>query len=967
MKTVSLPKPSISSLPFAVKKSVSTLPHIPPVSISSQCISQLGSNIFQTFFDLPFSKFVNKVARIDQKLDNIRHFIIQYGKEKKVDNLLAYLKELEPHYLKKIGHDFLQITCRKTSKNLGIKAYFDLIECIITKFEFDKYYLKAFFVVTRSLDQIQEMFGMLRRWNNSKEDEINEDKLNMMLNFFLVSIEKLTTQQRAADVESLFEFIEDEDDLRLEGNNLLLKSLSIYIIFLINRRENLAKIEDKFKYLTTLELNPSEIFYNKLLEVLTKNFRNDDLHFFILSQMPKKKIKPSLVTYNTILTIVSMSKSFSKCMDIFNKIIESGLSPDSYSLALLVRSLKQSTDVTKESVEEILEIQAEYDIKMDTVLCNSMIDVFMTLRFNSEAMKIYLRMKQQKDIQIDNITFNSLIRGFSRNGMFEEASLIYEEMKRDFPHIMPNRIIFNSLMDASLKIERLDVAMGLFMEMQKFEISPDSFTYSILLNGLKQANASERIIKKTLVSIKQILDISDFKLDEIFFNCILDTCSKYEIFDMMDYFYKIMKQKKIPESDITFGILIKAYGKIGNFKKAEGLFNEMMQSNLRINNITYGCVLDACAKNGKMDEALKIFQKLQENFLHLNSVVFTTIIKGYINADQLEDGIKFFKQIKMHEELEGMLITYNCGLDAYVRLHKTKDAVVLFEEIENKFGADLVSYSTILKVFIHNNNKDMAYSYFLKLLNSEIKADVSIVNLFLDSCANYTDYRMALKIYEQADLHKIKPNEITFGIMIKVYGFSKEVKKAFDLIPVMKAYNITPSIIVYTNLVHISFYNRNFRKVEAAYSMFKNDRLKGDRLLYSKLIDGFLRFKDVARALKYLRFAHQERCPIKKEVWEKLDRIVKPDDPVRTKLDECKGFQEKRVVRKGFERMLKDRKRSLGKSTKGVRRQIVPKTSGNDSNISKRFFGKKRNDEMNKPQSGGKPTRLFNFRSRVTQ
>lgn len=963
MKTVSTPTPKLSSLPFAIKKSASIVPHIQPVTLSSQCISELGSNIFQTFFDLPFSKFANKLARIDQKLDNIRHFIIQYGKEKKVDNLLAFLRSLEAVYFRRIGHDFLQITCRKTSKNLGIHAYFSLIECIISKFEFDKYYLKAFYVVSRTLDQIREMFGLLRTWGDSGR-EMDESKLGLMLNFFLVSVEKLTTQQRAVDLEALFEFIDEEDDLRLEGNNLLLKSLSIYIIFLINRRESLARIEDKFKYVAQLDLQPSEIFYNKLLEVLTKNFRNDNLHFRILEQMQLRGIKPSLVTFNTILTIVSMSKSFAQCMRVFELILEHGLRPDSYSLALLVRSLKQSTDVSRESVGQILEIQKEHEIALDTVLCNSMIDVFMGLKFNDEAMKIYLRMKQQKDLVIDSITFNSLIRGFSRNGMFEEASVIYEEMKRDHPHIIPNRIIFNSLMDASLKIERLDVAMGLFMEMQRFEISPDGFTYSILLNGLKQANASERIIKKTLVSIKQILDISDFKLDEIFFNCILDTCSKYEIFDMMDYFYRIMKAKKIPESDITFGILIKAYGKIGNFQKAEGLFNEMMRSNLRINNITYGCVLDACAKNGKMDEALKIFEKLRENHLHLNSVVFTTIVKGYINAEQFRDAVDFFDQIKMHEELEGMLITYNCGLDAYVRMGDIDQATKLFDEIERKFGADLVSYSTILKVFIQNERKEKAYTYFVKLLNSDVKADVSIVNLFLDSCSNRNDFKLGLKIYEKADLHKIKPNEITFGIMIKIYGFSKDLKKAFDLIPVMRAYDIIPSIIVYTNLVHISFYNRNPRRVGEAFSMFKKAGLKGDRLLYSKLIEGFLRMKDSKRALKYLTFAHQEKCPIKKEVWEKLDKIVKSDHSMRVKLDECKNFKERRVMRKGFDRALKDRKRSLGKTRHGMKRRVVG--SNGDPQTAKRFFGRRRQDD-NKRAPAEKPTKLFNFRKRVIE
>lgn len=961
MKTPSSSNPSFSSLPFAVKKSSTTLPHIPPVPITSQCLSKLGSNIFSMFFDLPCSKFVNKVARIDQKMDSIRHYIIKYGKEKKVDNLLAYLRAMKPEHFPRIGHDFLQITCRKTSKNLGVKAYFDLAECIMSKYEFDKYYLKAFYVVPRKFEEVKYMFSLLRSWGGSGPAELTPFKLNLLLNFTLVSVEKLTTQQRAADLEELFEFIEDEDDLRLQGNNLLLKSLSIYIIFLINRRESIAKIQEKFKYLNTLDLCPSEIFYNKLLEVLTKNFRNDDLHFLILNQMPKKKIKPSLVTFNTILTIVSMSKSFVKCLEIFDMIIDAELEPDSYSLALLVRSLKQSSDVTKENVSQILNIQAEHQIKMDTVLCNSMIDVFMSLGFNSEAMKIYLRMKQDADICIDNITFNSLIRGFARNGMFEEASLIYEEMKRDHPTIMPNRIIFNSLMDSSLKIERLDVAMGLFMEMQRYEISPDSFTYSILLNGLKQANASERIIKKTLVSIKQILDISDFKLDEIFFNCILDTCSKYEIFDMMDYFYRIMKAKKIPESDITFGILIKAYGKIGDFQKAEHLFNQMMRSNLRINNITYGCVLDACAKNGKMDEALKIFDKLKENYLHLNSVVFTTIIKGYINAEELQDAIDFFGQVKSHTDLEGMLITYNCGLDAYVRLNKVSEAVALFNEIETRFGADLVSYSTILKVFIQAEKKERAYTYFLRLLNSEITADISIVNLFLDSCANYNNFKLALKIYEQADLHKIKPNEITFGIMIKVYGFSREVKKAFDLIPVMKAYGIVPSIIVYTNLVHISFYNKAFRRVEEAYSMLKRDRIKGDRLLYSKLISGFLRFRDYPRAFKYLRFAHQDRCPVKKEVWEKLDKLVKPNDPARVILDECRDFKDRKVARKGIDRTLKDRKRSLGKARPTMRRQLIP----NNSNATRRFFGKR--DDAKKTPSGGKPTQIFNFRRRVAQ
>lgn len=61
-------------------------------------------------------------------------------------------------------------------------------------------------------------------------------------------------------------------------------------------------------------------------------------------------------------------------------------------------------------------------------------------------------------------------------------------------------------------------------------------------------------------------------------------------------------------------------------------------------------------------------------------------------------------------------------------------------------------------------------------------------------------------------LKNINPNEITFGIMIKIFGFAKELQRAFDLLDVMASYHINPSIIIYTNLIHVSFYNKNCKQ-----------------------------------------------------------------------------------------------------------------------------------------------------------
>jgi len=448
-------------------------------------------------------------------------------------------------------------------------------------------------------------------------------------------------------------------------------------------------------------------------------------------------------------------------------------------------------------------------------------------------------------------------------------------------------------------------------------------------------------------------------------------CSKYQFYTLMDYFYNQMKAKRIGESSITFGILIKAYGKRGQFHRAEELFTKMVSNNMRINDITYGCILDACSKSGKMEIAIKIYRALAMTGLNLNSIVFTTIIKGYLKHGRSEEALKFFNSVRHHTNLSGMIITYNCALDVLVNLERIDEGIDLFETIDKLYSADLVSYSTIIKGLCKVNRKSKALTYVRQMLESNITVDVSVVNLFLDCCANKMDFKLGIKGYQLSDVHKVRPNEVTFGIMIKIYGFSRELSKAFDTLDVMKAYGIKPSIIVFTNLVHISFYSRNLKRVEQAYRLFKKEKLKGDRLLYSKLIDGFLRNRDIPRALKYLNFSFQEKVPLKPDVCDKLERVINSKDKVNLqKVEECRRFKHYRVApmrktnhRKEIVSNIGERRKQTNQGKfykRGNRGNFGQERNGNNRRFGNNGYGgyKKNN---NKP----KTMTLFNFRKKA--
>lgn len=66
-----------------------------------------------------------------------------------------------------------------------------------------------------------------------------------------------------------------------------------------------------------------------------------------------------------------------------------------------------------------------------------------------------------------------------------------------------------------------------------------------------------------------------------------------------------------------------------------------------------------------------------------------------------------------------------------------------------------------------------ALDYVKKMINAKIQIDISVVNLFLESCANKDFHKLAVNAYQFTMMNNIDPNEITFGIMIKVYGFAK--------------------------------------------------------------------------------------------------------------------------------------------------------------------------------------------------
>ena len=833
----------------------------------------IGTNVFSLFSDTKIQPLTTFLMTIETNEDTIKREIVFLTKNLDSLELLAFMKTIPNEVIQKIGSDFFFITSKRISKNQSIETYAKFLFILFKHFGFISSYVKNFFFNDRDADEVEVLLKYIGHYD---QEQLPVPISFVVIKSLIISIEKLSQREK---ISELLPLIQNRKELFLKmDKSELNKSMTKVFINLVqcaltvNDFASFKKIIDFFH---SIEFENTESICNRILESLNKNVVDPSIIEYYWNYMRENSLTPDLVSYNTVLDYYCSNQKIDKGLEIYKTLKSTSLKLDNYTFTILIKGMRAAKDLPFAVIEQVVKEYRELDQERDVIIYNSFIDLFVYLGQNEHAKMVYEKLLTDASVKPDHVTFNTLIKGNCRNKELSSALFFLEHMRQ--LHIKPNRITYNSLMDIAVKIQDMNQALKFLDDMRQDEITPDGYTYSIILNGLKINNSTPEIIRSTIEGITKVIELNEFRLDEVFFNSILDVCSKYELYDLLKQYYEIMKANKVNESPVTYGILIKAYGRASEFESAQRIFEKMMQSNMLINEMTYGSILDACAKSGKMEMAMKIFESLKTSHANMNSIVFTTIIKGFMNSEAYPAAIAFFNTVRPLTELPGMIITYNCMLDLYVKKNDIVSAEALFVEIESNFKADLISYSTIIKGLCNNNRKDSAFVYIQQMIKSTIEIDVSVINLFLDSCSNLTDYKLGIQVYQYIMLKKVIPNEITFGIMIKIYGFAKELNKAFDLLELMAVHDIKPSIIIFTNLIHISFYNRNPKKAEVAFMQFKRLGNVGDRLMYSKLVEGLIKFKETGKLMKYVEMAVIDECTMKPEVIQQLEEIFASD------------------------------------------------------------------------------------------
>ncbi|KAK1430207.1 hypothetical protein QVD17_12779 [Tagetes erecta] len=397
-----------------------------------------------------------------------------------------------------------------------------------------------------------------------------------------------------------------------------------------------------------------------------------------------------------------------------------------------------------------------------------------------------------------------------------------------------------------------NLALSLFTQMLKQNITPNQFTFSSVFRCCAGANE---------VNIGKITHgwmlRNGVCLDSTLENAVLNFYVKCDAFDYATNFFEMMSVK----DTVSWNIMISAYLKNGDLEKAVGIFwrlpfknaatwNTIIDGHMQnghewiamellyqmvkigpaftdvtfsialllasaLNHIELGkqihgrllrvgiddafiknSLIDMYCKCGEMMKAMIIFKTSnQSDFVSVSSIV-----NGYIQNDRIEDGLKVFTfMVSEHGEVDKftlasvLAVCANAGL---LNLGQVIHAYIL----KSGHEVDVFVSSTMIDMYAKCGRLQSAWTVFMQSKIQNVVLWTAIICCY----ASHGDGREAVRLFEMMVNEGIKPNEVTFVAVLTACSHAGLIDEGCSYFTMMKdVYGIKPEIEHYTCMVDL--------------------------------------------------------------------------------------------------------------------------------------------------------------------
>ncbi|KAF6139178.1 hypothetical protein GIB67_023231 [Kingdonia uniflora] len=570
-----------------------------------------------------------------------------------------------------------------------------------------------------------------------------------------------------------------------------------------------------FQHLKRIGFSPNVYTYAILMKALCteRDAGLLDKGFDLLTEMEKADITPDAFTYSTFVDgLCWIGKT-----DWGYKVLEAsrgaGISIDTFGYNAVIRGF--CSEMRPQEAENVLLDMAKHGVAKDAYSYKSLIDVYCGTGNIARASSVYNEMLSG-GIKTNCVVVSMFLQCLYKMDRNNEVVDHFQRLKNT---LFLDEVVYNIVITAFCKLDKVEEAMALFNEMKENNMVPDHIHYTSLINGY---------------------------------------CLQGKLEDAKSLFME-MKKKGLLLDIVTYNILAGGFSRKGFPLDAYNLLDYMEAQGLKPDISTYCTVIKCLCLGGYANEAKTFFDRLGENCV----LTYSALITGYSKTNHVGEAYELFLNLSKH----GTLVSRKACMELISRLceeDEVKRAFVVFEKmLDFGISSKEIIYYKLLAALCRTRNMTKARYVFDALCKSGLTPNVITYTIMINGYCKVNCFREASDLFDDMKGKGIKPDVITYTVMIdglhknnlkqdrSCSNFSKiEGKRlnAFALRNEMEEMEIKPDLVFYTVLIDKSYKTDNLVDAARFFDELMNVGLTPDVVSYTALISAYCSQGNVDKA-----------------------------------------------------------------------------------------------------------------------
>ncbi|KAF3601684.1 hypothetical protein F2Q69_00033456 [Brassica cretica] len=499
--------------------------------------------------------------------------------------------------------------------------------------------------------------------------------------------------------------------------------------------------------------------------------------------------------WNILMNELAKAGDFSGSIELFEKMMGSGVVMDSYTFSCVSKSFSSLRSV--DGGEQL----HGYVLKLGFGECSSV--------------------------------GNSLLAFYLKNGRVDSARKVFDEMtERDV-------ISWNSMINGYVSNGLTEQGLYMFVEMLCSGIEFDLATVVSVFAGCADDSC--------LVSLGRAVHGIGLKAcmsrEDRFCNTLLDMYSKCGDLDSAKAVFREMSDRSV----VSYTSMIAGYAREGLAGEAVKLFSEMEEEEgISPDVYTVTAVLNCCARNRLLEEGKRVHEWIKENDMGFDIFLSNALMDMYAKCGSMQEAELVFSEMPVRD-----IISWNTIIGGYSKNCYANEALSLFNLLleEKRFVPDERTVVCVLPACASLSAFDKGREIHGYIMRNGFFRDRHVANSLVDMYAKCGALLLARLLFNEIASKDL----VSWTVMIAGYGMHGFGKEAIALFNQKRREGIEPDEISFVSVLYACSHSGLVDEGWRFFNIMRHEcKIEPTLEHYACVVDMLARTGDLSKAYRFI-------------------------------------------------------------------------------------------------------------------